>query len=259
MLLTSDQAVYQVERKIASNSQISMYLCTRDQENYILQIATDTDKNAKLDSAAYFLNELKKVSEKYEEVYSKKHPDEEPLNYDWLFPQVVDNFVSKEQKERRVLVLAMNGAPDVLKLVPLARAVPSGARVDQATSIWIIGRLLKLLVLAHDQCISLRVGLSDVLIEPDLHRVVVINWLKAKSYQDDIPEAEMAVDIKCVADIAMRILDEDSILDSNEYIDFLAKLAEEPSSDIEQVYQEFEQAHGKLFDSETFYPFTVER
>jgi hypothetical protein len=97
------------------------------------------------------------------------------------FPKLIDNFISEEQKNRKILILSLEISKDISKIVPinLIRAVDK-ARVDPKTSVWILGKLLKIIAFAHDHCIKVgNLSSENIFIEKNNHLVTVFDWSKA--------------------------------------------------------------------------------
>ena len=261
MILVNGPSQYSVDSLVAKSSSSNFYVCSSGEKKYFLQIAATTEQNAKLDFASYILKEMKQVSDKLEIRFRSSHPNEQ-LNYDWLFPTVIESFLPSNQGNRSVNILAVNGGALLDQMVPLCNILHKDRKIiDLATSVWIIGRLLRLLVLAHDQCISLRLYSDNIIIEPKNHHVVVLDWINAKMYQDEIPEKERVRDIASVAYVALEAIGESDSkpfrYSGNIYVDFLRELATSLRGDIKGVYSDFESAHGQIFNREVFYPFTT--
>lgn len=260
MILANGAKQYLVDHLVAKSAESNFYICSRDEHVYLLQVATEIEQNPKLDFAAYVLKELKKASDIYETQFQIQHPGER-LDYDWLFPTVADSFLSKEQGNRRMNILSINGGGLLDQMIPLSSIRQKDRKViDLATSIWVMGRLLRLLVLAHDRRISLVFDSGNVIIEPDLHQVVVFNWNNSKIYVDEVPEEDRMDDISSAAAVTLMALGEgtkrfDDYCD-NAYVSFLKSLVNNPRDDTKQAYLDFESTHGKLFER-IFYPFTT--
>lgn len=261
MILVNEHGQYSVGCLVAKSDNSNFYICSDGKSKYFLQIAASVEQNAKIDFSAYVLKELKRISDIYEERFRSRFPDE-CLNYDWLFPTVVNSFLPDDQGNRMANVLAINNGDSVEQMVPLSNILKRDRKIiDLATSVWIAGRLLKLLVLAHDQCISPVIDSDNIIIEPKKHHVVVLDWFNANMYQSEVPEDVRMDDMASVAAIALAAIGEtagrSSKYQGNVYVDFLKSLVDNPRGDTKQVYSDFESAHGKLFEDSIFYPFTT--
>jgi len=147
-------------------------------------------------------------------------------------------------------------------MIPLSNIRKKDRKIiDLATSVWIAGRLLKLLVFAHDQCISLEIDSGNIIIEPEKHNVIVLDWTKAKIHQNNISDEICMNDITSVALTILSAIGEDinksDRYHGNVYVDFLKSLITDHRNDINQVYKDFETTHGLLFEKGFFYPFTT--
>lgn len=261
MVLVNGPKQYLIGDLVAKSAHSNFYICDYNNSKYFLQIAASIEQSFKLNSAAYILKQLKLVSDIYESKFRVRFPDEQ-LNYDWLFPTVMDSFVPSGQGGRIANVLAINNGDSLDKMVPLSNIRKKDRRItDLATSVWIAGRLLKLLVLAHDQCVSLVIDSDNVIIEPKNHNVVVLDWTNATIHQNEMSDEVRMSDIASVALVTLSAIGED-VGDSerypgNIYVDFLKGLVKDRRSDIKQVYADFEMTHGQLFEKGTFYPFAT--
>lgn len=252
---------YLINSLVAKSTNSNFYICRDDKKQYFLQVAATIEQNSKLDFATYVLKELKRISDIYEKIFQTRFPGEE-LNYDWLFPTVVDSFSPKDQGGRMVNVLAINSGDALEQMVPLSNILNKDRKIiDLATSVWIMGRILKLLVLAHDQCISPMISGDNIIIEPKKHHVIILDWINSKMHQGEITEDARMNDISNAASVILTALGENyerpTNYPDNVYIDFLKSLVTKPRFDTEQVYRDFESAHGKVLEHNIFYPFTT--
>ena len=198
VILSHDKARYRVGDLVAETATYRVYLCEDHAtgQQYLLQIAKEIQHNGGLERAAFVLKGLKQTSDSFDKENAKTDPDRH-LNYDRLFPGVVDSFVSDEQGKRRINILSLKDVDTIHNMVPLSNlTVRDRLRVDLQTSAWIMGRLLKLLGLTHSQGIAVReLKGSNVLIETENHFVVVFDWTSALTYPQAIPEKNRADDI----------------------------------------------------------------
>jgi len=261
VILVNGSNKYSVGHLVAKSANSNFYICSDDERQYFLQVAASVEQNVKLDFAAYTLRELKRISDIYEKRFRARFPDKH-LNYDWLFPTIISSFLPNDQGGRMVNVLAINNGDSLDQMVPLSNILKKDRRIiDLATSVWIAGRLLKLLVLTHDQCISPVIDSDNIIIEPKKHHVIVLDWINAKMHQNEVPEDVRMQDVVNVATITLAAIGEtneqSSRYQDNVYVDFLKSLVDNPSGDTKQVYSDFESAHGELFEDNIFYPFTT--
>ncbi len=246
MILTHGTTQYEVERLVAKAATYRVYICKDHAtgEQHLLQIASETKYNGSLDRAAFVLKEFKQTSDLLEAEYAKDNPDNQ-LNYDRLFPEVVDSFVSNEQSNRRINILSLKDVGAITNMVPLSNLTERDKlRVDLPTSAWIMGRLLKLLGFAHSQGIAVRTLLGkNVLIEPDNHFTVVFDWTSAHTYQQDVPREACQDDIVHAAKAVFTAiggnpdtLDFPYDLDDRRYVELLERFARGKESNAEEAH-----------------------
>ena len=151
MILANGSSQYEIVERVAETSVYRVYICkdVHTGRPCLLQIAKMIEYNGGLERAAYVLRMLLHLADHYQKMHEVKHPGKR-LCYELLFPQVVDSFVSSDQRGRRVNILEIAGVDELNKLVPLSSlAIRDRVRIDLPSSAWIMGRLLKLLGLAH--------------------------------------------------------------------------------------------------------------
>ena len=269
MIVENGLAAYAAGKLVADNGVYRIYLCEEmaSERQCLLQVATETKHNGALDRSAYLLRELARVSEVVDAAYaaSKSNPDKR-LGYDKLFPELVDSFISLQQGERRLNVLAFRNVKDVSDMVPLANlASKDRLRVDLRTSAWIMGRLLKLLGLVHNEGIAARnLSGGNILLEPAKHYAVVFDWSTAQLYSGEVPKEERAEDIKQAARVVIAALGgqvvDGYIPDIHDavrpYTDYLLRLAEGHESNAEKAHHKFYELVDGLWERK-YYKFTT--
>lgn len=260
MFLENGEKRYYIDELIARTSASNFYFCHDNEEQFFLQISASLTQNPKNDFAAYLLRDLSRVSELYENSFRKKFPDQH-LNYSWLFPRIRDSFRPLNQAGRIVNIMSIDGLPNLKRAVPLSNIRDKDhLLVDLASNVWITGRMLKLLVFTHDQNISIKLSSDNVIIEPEQHRVVVLDWTKANLFQEAIPELTRCNDIASVAKTSLIIMGEDESngrYGDNDYVSLLRELAKAKQSDAQKAYQDFEFSHASLLDRNQFYKFST--
>lgn len=270
MELKSSSHIYRVGKLVGEADLYRLYLCVQTEtgRQCLLQIASTAGQNGGLDRAAYILGELKRRSDELEAEYAtvKSDPDR-MLNYDLGFPELVDSFVCQEQGGRRVNILAFRCVEEASKMVPLANLTEKDRlRVDLRTSAWIMGKILKLFVLAHSEGIS--VGLTagnNFLIEPDNHYVLIFDWSAAQMHPELVPaqtrrqeisQAAQAVVVALGGNTKSGFLPDDDETAFNQYSEFLMMLASGSESNAERAHKKFYEIVDAFWPRE-FYPFTV--
>lgn len=94
---------------------------------------------------------MSESAERIDEEYGQTHNGQK-LNYQIGFPKLVENFISEEQNGRRVLVIRLTMSNSLSEIFPIDKIREiERVRVDPKTSVWILGKLLKIIAFAHDQ------------------------------------------------------------------------------------------------------------
>lgn len=270
MEVTNGSTRYRVGSLVADNGRYRIYTCNRDDTvcQGLLQISTSVEHNGGLDREAYILGELKCKSDELEEAYAKvKTNPESWLNYDLGFPRVVDSFICAEQGGRRINILAFRNVEDVSRLVPLDNLTSKDRlRIDLRTSVWPMGKALKLLTFAHSEGIT--VGLmtgSNILIEPNEHYVVIFDWSLAKTAaSSDVPKDDQRKDITEAARAVVTAIGgdmEEGIFpnedDANRtFTDYLLWLAKGNASSAETAHRRFYELADSIWPRK-YHPFTT--
>lgn len=261
MFLERNAVKYSIGNKVAESVSYSIYICEDGNGGqYLLQISTNIEYNGELDRAAYILRELKSISNSYELEFTKLFPDRQ-LNYDRLFPILIDSFICNEQGGRRINILALKDVDDIYKMLPLSNLlVKDRLRITLETSGWIMGRLLKLLSFVHPQGISIRqLDGNNVLIGLEQHHLVVLDWLLVYYYQDEVPIEAQKDDISNAAKAVFVAIGGDlnsgdyAYGKQNQYTKFLWSLVCRQESDAEKVHKQFYEVVYGLFGRK-FYP-----
>jgi len=203
---------YLVGKKVAETERYRLYLCRPEGAGAacLLQIASKLEYNGVLDRAVYHLDRLSQEAERIEEEYT--HVKANPkhfLNYKLSFPETIDTFVAPDQRGRRVSILRFRGVEDVRQMVPLHTMVHlDKLRVDLRTSVWIMGKLLKTLIFAHDaHFVVNNLVLGNILLEPDQHYVVIFNWADAQLCSDEIPQSTVRAEVRAAACCVLEVID----------------------------------------------------
>ncbi len=267
---TTGLGLYELGEKVAEFDAFRLYLCTQKSSGRqcLLQVAATAEQNGDLDRAKFVLEELAREAEQLEVQYAevKEKPDSF-LNYGLSFPELVDSFISPEQGDRRISVLAFRGVEEVSKMVPIIGITDKdGLRVDLRTSAWIMGKLLKLLAFAHSEGVLIGNLLgNNILIEPDKHYVVVFDWSKAitakpaellgEDKAQEIADAAKAVITVLGGDPETGTIPDDGDEAFKPYSEFLLSLAGGGESSATRAHKRFYEMVDKLWSG--FYPFTT--
>lgn len=265
--IKNGSCVYQVGNKVAETSNYRLYLCMQDGmgRQCLLQVATTVAHNGKLQRAAYILKELERRADDLEAKYARVKTDPNVLlNYGLGFPDLIDSFIYQEQGGRSINILAFRGVEDVTKMVPLINITEKdGLRVDLRTSAWIMGKLLKLLVFAHNEGVSVRLlNGNNIVIEPDEHYVVIFDWSCAQTYPEAVPKEIQRQEISQAAQAIVAVLGGDLKTgvfpdDSNKtYTDYILRMARGEKNNAGKTHKEFYALIDELWERE-YYPFTT--
>jgi hypothetical protein len=265
VILPHNDTRYVVTSLIADAVSYRLYIAHDEAAGtkHLVQIASELEHNNLVDQAAVTLGKLKRTADLFEARYAEENPDARPLGCEKLFPSLEASFEVETQEGRRANILTLLGIDNITKLVPLSNYRREHKRVELPTSAWILGRILKLLGLAHACGISPpSIGGGNVLIEPDEHRVIVINWINAKKHFGAIPEEEAASDIAKAARAVFSAVGGDPMtLDfphdaegGEQYIKLLRRLATQQEHDAHRAHVEFYDKVYALFGRE-FRPF----
>lgn len=206
MELEGSSYTYRIGDKVGTTKTYNLYRCTQleTRRDALLMIALNTKSNGVLDRLAYLLRELKKQSDQLEEAFNAvKERPEQRLNYHFGFPELLESFRAPEsQGRRRVNVIAFACADRIGEMVPLSNIVKKdGQRVDLQSSVWILGKFLKVLAFAHDQGVEVgRLSMSNLLIQPSEHLVTIFDWSSAQLHSTgEVPRDSRRDEISALA------------------------------------------------------------
>lgn len=217
----------------------------------ILKIAVSKKHNGLLDKEAFLLRTMQEDADKAQEAYALEKGSTKFLNYHFCFPNLVESFISKDQDNRRVLILSFSAIAEKLQdLSPLSHIViRDNLRVDPRTSAWILGKLLKLLVFTQSNGISIGfLDADNILINRKKHFVSVFDWSRASIGQVPLNKESSRNEIIQVTKEVIRILggntatgeipSHEQLVDS-QYEDFLKKLLRGQESDSFEAHKKF--------------------
>lgn len=267
MFVQGETCRYDVGRKVAENPRYKVHLCTSDDEdsqNLLLVVAQD-GQNGVVDRWAYVLRELARHAQRVEEEYSRVKTDPDAvLNYQLQFPRVVETF--KSPKGRRIIILAFESS-EPSAMVPVARMIrKDNLRVDTKTSVWMMGKLLKLIGFAHSQNIALgTIANGTVLIDPDRHYVNVFDWTAAtlshvplteEDKRKEVLQASHVIVDALGGDLRQRKIPNDEGEEGERYNAHLWTLADGIYADADQAHLRFYQLVDRLWER-GYHPFTT--
>lgn len=234
----------------------------------ILKIAAAPEHNSILDREAFVLKKMLDEAARLEAAFLEAKPGTEMrMNYQFAFPNLVETFVSEEQSVRRVLILGFCCiAKQLSDLVPLSHLESrERVRVDHRTSAWILGKLLKLLVMTHGiGILNNWVVCDNILINREQHFVALFDWSRATINREFSHQHGGQEEIAKLAQAVTRALggdprtgklpaDPDS---SDEYTEIVRRFALGKEGDAQKAHREFYALVDRLWQHE-FYPFTT--
>lgn len=179
----------------------------------LMQVAKQVQHNGLLDRSALVLYKLAQYAARLEKEWEsvRTNPDT-MLNYDLGFPEILESFISHDQKGRRVNFLAFRNIERLKHVVPIKMIIERDRlRADIRSSVWIIGKALKMLDFAHNYGISLpEFNTSSLLIEPQEHYVMFFDWSNVISYSGRPPVSVAREDIKRVTRVVIDLMEGDA-------------------------------------------------
>lgn len=244
-----------------------LYLCTRTGESrqLLLQVADGAAKNGALDRSAYILTQMAEAASALETEYAGVKSDPTIfLNYDILFPQLIESFIFTAQGNRRINILAFKNVDALRQVVPASNIMTKDrTRIDARSSAWFLGKLLKLLVFTQSEGFANdALDATNILLEPDQHYVTVFDWSKTMTHTDGVPIATRRSEIMKVTRVIIALLGGDYARRSfpegieDEYKAHLLRLASGSEPDADKAHQEFYSLIRALWGRK-FHPFTT--
>ncbi len=203
---------FKVGRILGRNEEFHTHECTLEGDRVgMLKLATKVAYNGVLEREAYVLRLMRDAAAALEIEFEKVREDpKQVLNNHFFFPDLIDTFTVDEKEGRRALVSQFVHVPEGLSaLVPLS-SLPEKAqiRVDPKTSVWIVGKLLKMLTFTQNSGVSVGdLSGDNVLIHRKDHFVMVFDWSMANaSYGSRVPDDVAREEISQVARLGYLIL-----------------------------------------------------
>lgn len=266
MIVVGNDHRYNLGPLVAQDERFDVHTCStiEDSPKDLLIVAATDGHNPAVDRWSFTLGLLARHARRVEEEYAKVRTDPNVLlNYQLGFPRLVETFMSP--KKRRIMILAFeNSEPSAM--VPIARMVRKDRlRVDLKTSVWMMGKLLKILAFAHQQGISVgSLGSGTVLIDPKEHYVNVFDWSNARiapkldndATRSEIVSAALAIVEALGGDADERFIPNNEGEEGERLIAHLWTLCDGLFCDANVAHGRFYQLVEKLWGRK-FYPFTT--
>lgn len=213
-------------------------------EELLLRMPNSRFLNGRINLEAEHLRALAQESEKIEAKFAGSGNDGY-IHYDWLFPQLVDTFITEsEQDFRQANLLAIRDAR-VSDFVPMVKLMDY-CKIDAKTAAWILGRFFKLQTFTDQTDIHFSFHVDQVLLEPVYHRMVYLGW------QDSDGDDNITLAGKAILDWTIS----HDIDDEERFIDLLRHFSSMPRGTTGG------QAHAELYGfikkywGRKYYPFT---
>lgn len=261
---------YRLGALLGSTEEFEIYACeVEGHKACILKLAVTPANNGLLDREALLLRTLTEAAERLELGFGERCKGKDWLNYQFVFPRLLDSFIVPIAGDRRVNIMSLSEiCSDISELVPLGHiASRDHQRVDPKTSAWILGKLLKTLVFAHSLGIALvgEINGDNILVNRDEHFVCIFDWSGALEGPSAVDDEAACVDISLVAieviealggDRRLETLPESEQLEGNGYAEFIFGLA----NGVEHSAIEAHRKHYELVRAiwpRGFHPFTA--
>lgn len=261
---------YEVGDLVAESSRYRLYLCTQSATGRacLFKIAKSAEHNAALEREAYFLRLMREKADALETTYAPHRKYEgERLNYHLHFAEVLESFLFTAQGNRRVTVLAFAFVNNLSHLKSLDHVLTKGRkRADQRSSVWVMGKLLKLLTFAHSINLSIELlGPKRLFIEPDQHYAIVSDLTEAVMHPDGLTIEESRAEIVKLATSVIALIGGDFQHRSfpadpggdERYVRRLLELASGSESRAKEAHQKFYELADEIWPRGVFYPFTT--
>lgn len=253
-VITPSGALYRITAALGETTRYNLYSCRFPTgETGWLKIAASPEFNAALDREALL---LRTMSVKAEAIEKKVKPGEAPYNYQYFFPKLEESFEAEDQNRRRINILSCSDGIQLADRVPLSK-IEAVSRIDPKSAVWIFGKTLKTLGLAHDLDIANGfVSLSNVLVHTGEHAVIVFDWTQGSILVS--PEAKKTAfgrDISGAALMTLQLLGTDDSgnipesdqLPDNRFCDFLVQMAKTPSNNANTAHRLFYKLTDELW------------
>lgn len=230
----------EIGNRIGEASKFRIYSGKTDEgEQVILKVAKTFEDGDILAVEAGKFNILK-TFEAQVALLQKEQGCPRNSHYDWLFANLTSSFMEPTQGDRRINVFTIPDI-DLSKLIPLTK-LHGEIEIDTRTSIWIIGRFLKLysffelLTASKDDPVTRYPLFSpdDYLIGPEKHRLIYYN------FSGDMADVVAFDFVKAVAKfiLSWTVIGDNSA--EQRYFDLLKNFSEYGRNS-------FEEAHGDLY------------
>ncbi|MFA6458967.1 MAG: hypothetical protein WCV79_01035 [Candidatus Paceibacterota bacterium] len=268
MNISSPTTGYEVGKHIGGTETFTLYECNlKDDKPGIIKIATASGYNGSLDREAYILQTMRDKAEAIEAEIAHTDPGKGTFGYRHYFPMLVESFIDPDQDGRRISILDLSlDAKKLEELAPITHLLSrERVRVDPKTSVWIAGRLLKLLDFAHRQGITVDINGENILINRDQHFVMIFDWSESTIVTGEVETAVASEEISRAAkeiilalggDPETGIIPQDDQLEDEDYQKILFGLANGGENNAGEAHRKFYKYVRSVWPSK-FHPFTA--
>lgn len=247
MQIKGSKALYEVKNLVAESDLYRLYVVNDGSQDLLLRIPTDVSGNGDIEREAFVLEHLSKQSADYEIDFAVDHDTK--LHYDWLFPSLVESFVVAEQGDRRVNILALLGA-NVSQVAPLVKFMEV-ENVDAKTTVWVLGRLLKLQSFVNEIGIDYTFSENEVLIDPHHHQVIYLGWNTAKFEENADPRLNIKLATRAVLEWGV----ENGTEGETEYYKWLTQLADTGKRDAFVAFEDLYATARNIWGARKYHPY----
>jgi hypothetical protein len=270
--VTSPTSTYTAGARLGSTDRFALYACTLpDGMPGILKIATTREYNGVLEREAFILQLLSERANSIEEQAAEAEPGKGELGYRKFFPTLVESFTAPDQGNRQVLILSFaEVCKELGELVPIQHLISrENVRVDPKTSVWIMGKLLKMLDFTRLVGVTTVINGDNILLNREKHVVLIFDWsgsslismmdnndARAKISGEEISTAAKEVIAALGGDPKLGVLPKDSQLEDNDYERLLAILSSGEVTHPGEAHEKFYTYVRSIWPIK-YHPFTV--
>ncbi len=203
--------LYQINKPLIQTQNFRLYRVVSESfpgQVMILKIVTDKNLNHLLEKEAFTLKSMSEEADVVENEYSENHPGK-TLNYQIGFPKLIDNFLSPENENRRILVLTLTMSESLSGVVPINMITEQDkVRIDPKTSVWILGKFLKIIAFAHDRMMIAVGNLSseNIFIIRKDHLISIFDWSQVVFYSSGVPHEVVNDELRKAVQVVIVLL-----------------------------------------------------
>lgn len=244
---------YEVGKLIGEASKFRIYLGNDGDREVVMKVAKTFEDGDCLAEEASWFNILRAFIAQVTDMQEKS--GEMSSHYEWLFARLLSSFLEPSQKDRRISIFEVVDT-NFGQLIPLPK-LRTKTEIDARTSVWILGRLLKiysfyeLLAVSGDNPVIRYANFSpgDYLIGPERHRLIYYNHSGAMA---DVVANHY---VKAIAQFILEWIAIDNDPAEQEYHRLLEDFVTNGRATCEEAHAELYRLVGGLWGIQ-YYPFT---